>query len=174
MTKQLILREERPEDVQAVQAMVVQAFDKSPETATLVELMRVRNKLLLSYVAEQEGRIVGNIMFLPSALKSDGMEVEVATLAPMCVLPEFQRQGIGTRLTKEALRILHERGHPVVFVLGHPEFYPRFGFRPAGPVGIKSGDYDGPAFMVLELRQGALNGMTGELIYPPEFEEAGL
>ncbi len=169
------IREERLNEVHAVRAVIVRAFDKSPETVVLVDLMRARSKILLSYVAEENGKIVGNVMFLPSILKSNDQEIDVATLAPLCVLPELQNQGIGTQLVREALAALRERGHDLVFVLGHRRYYPRFGFRAAGPLGVRNRDHGaGPSFMVLELRPGALDGIAGELVYPPEFKEAGL
>jgi len=90
----------------------------------------------------------------------------------MSVIPERQNQRIGSLLVEEGLRRCREDGHRFAVVLGHPGFYPRFGFVPAGRFGIKS-EYDvaDEVFMVMELREGALRGCAGVVKYQPEFNE---
>ncbi len=91
-------------------------------------------------------------------------------LAPMPVLPEHQRRGIGSALVWEGLRTCREAGHRIVIVLGHPKFYPRFGFS-AKKAGRLSSPYSGPAFMVAEVVSNVLQGVGGEVVYPPPFGE---
>jgi putative acetyltransferase len=117
-----------------------------------------------------DGKAVGHIFFSPMAF--EGQESDFLGLAPMAVRPEFQNQGIGSKLVKEGLRIASESGFKAVFVLGHPGYYPRFGFETAKTKGFVS-EYDVPdeVFMVLELEKDALKGKCGLVKYRPEFAE---
>jgi putative acetyltransferase len=94
-------------------------------------------------------------------------------LGPVAVLPEYHRQGIGSRLIDVGLQRCRRAGHGVVFVLGHPDYYPRFGFRPASADGFfyKKHEFD-PYFFVLELEPGAIGELSGEVRYLPPFDEA--
>jgi putative acetyltransferase len=88
----------------------------------------------------------------------------------MAVRPGHQRQGIGSALVRRGLQEAGDRGHAVVIVVGHPEYYPRFGFVPAKPLGIQAAFEMSPgAFMAVGLRPGALEGVRGQVVYPPEF-----
>ena len=93
-------------------------------------------------------------------------------LAPVAVLPEFQKQGIGSELIREGLKACQQLGYDSVIVLGHPEYYPKFGFKQADTWGIKD-PFGAPAeaFMALELKKGALEGASGIVEYPDEFLE---
>ena len=163
-----LVRDERPEDYAAVYRVNALAFGQEGEAA-LVE--RLRGACAhISLVAVEDEQVVGHIFFSPVAVESEGAAFEAVGLAPMAVLPEFQNRGVGSRLVRRGLEECARRGHGVVFVLGHPEFYPRFGFTPAKAKGITC-EYPVPddVFMVLELKPGALGGRTGLVRYRPEF-----
>lgn len=167
----MIVRQERPEDVAGIRHVNVQAFGQ-PAEADLVDLLRTRGKVILSLVATQNERIVGHILFSPVMIESEGGLFTAVGLAPMAVLPELQKQGIGSQLVKHGLEQCRQTGHECVVVLGHAEYYPRFGFVPASRYGLKC-EYDVPdeVFMALELREGALKDRTGIAKYQPEFNE---
>jgi putative acetyltransferase len=167
----MIVRPERPEDISAIRIANEQAFGR-PEEADLVDALRRNGKAAISLVAEDEGRVVGHILFSPVAIQSKGTGLTGVGLAPLAVIPERQNQRIGSMLVEHGLRRCREEGHPVVVVLGHPDYYHRFGFVPASRFGIKS-EYDvaDEVFMVMELREGALGGCAGAAKYQPEFYE---
>jgi len=168
----IIIREERPEDVVGIRQVNEQAFG-SPVEANLVDLLRTRGKVSLSLVATQNDRIVGHILFSLVRVESEGGVFDAALgLAPMAVLPGLQKQGIGSQLVKRGLEHCRKSGYECVVVLGHAEYYPRFGFVPASRYGLTC-EYDVPdeVFMALELREGALQGRAGVARYQPEFKE---
>ena len=167
----ITIREERPGDVASIRHVNEQAFGR-PEEAHIVDRLRTRGKVILSLVAAQNDRIVGHILFSPVMTESEGGLFTVAGLAPMAVLPGLQKQGIGSRLVTHGLEQCREIGYGCVVVLGHAEYYPRFGFVPASRYGLKC-EYDVPdeVFMALELREGALKGRAGLVKYQPEFKE---
>ena len=124
-------------------------------------------------MAEADGKIVGLILFSLIIIKSAaGKKKETISLAPMSVRPEFQKQGIGSELIREGLKTCLQLGYDSVIVLGHPEYYPKFGFKQADTWGIKD-PFGAPAeaFMALELKEGALEGASGMVEYPEEFNE---
>jgi putative acetyltransferase len=165
-----IIREERPEDIAAIYRINEQAFNR-PDEAELVNLLREHGKVLLSLVAVEDDRIVGHILFSPVTIEKGEKTVAAIGLAPMAVLPEFQNQGIGSLLVRTGLEQSRKAGHRRVVVLGHPEYYPRFGFVPASRYGIKSEfDVRDEVFMALELYEGALSGCEGIVKYQPEFD----
>jgi putative acetyltransferase len=163
------VRAERPEDYHAVYQVNEQAFGR-PEEADLVDALRKSNQPRISLVAEEGGRIVGHIFFSTVQIESETSATAALGLAPMAVLPEFQNQGIGSALVRRGLEECRNMGQEVVVVLGHTEYYPRFGFVPASQKGL-SCEYPVPdeVFMVLELREGALSGREGLVKYGPEF-----
>jgi putative acetyltransferase len=112
--------------------------------------------------------VVGHILFTRLLVLTPRGDVNAVALAPMAVLPEHQRQHVGSALVREGLRILRDAGEQIVVVVGHPEFYPRFGFAADLTRNLRS-PFSGPAFMAMELRRGALEGIAGELRYPPAF-----
>jgi len=168
----LLIRAEEPGDYGAIHAVNKAAFDRDVE-ANLVERLRSRWALTVSLVAMDGIETVGHIVFTAATLRSAGGETPVLALAPMAVLPTRQKQGIGSRLVAEGLETCRRLGCGLVFVLGHPGYYPRFGFIPAATAGI-SCEFDVPdeAFMYLELRDGALDSVPGTVYYQPEFGEA--
>jgi putative acetyltransferase len=120
-------------------------------------------------VAEENGRVVGHILFSVLTIATPRGEIEALSLAPLAVVPSHHRKGIGSSLIREGLRACRKAGHRVVIVLGHPEFYPRFGFSAKLAEPLRS-PYSGPAFMAVELVRDALRDVEGEVRYPPPFE----
>jgi putative acetyltransferase len=175
------IRPETAGDIPAIHQLNVEAFGRSGE-ADLVDALRQREAYTLSLVAEKEGQVVGHILFTPVMIGPAVLDVaEHATrqeaftavaLGPLAVLPDYQNQGIGSALVEAGLAACHERGDEIVAVLGHPNYYPRFGFVPSVRYGIKS-EYDvsDEVFMIMELREGALAGRTGMVRYQAEFNE---
>ncbi len=169
----MLIRPEEEREGAAVRALNASAFDTEGE-GNLVDVLRASARPLVSLVAEHDGNIVGHIMFSPVSL-SGNPDLKIMGLAPMAVAPERQRQGIGSELVRAGVERCKQLGVDAVVVLGHPEYYPRFGFRPSPPFGIKS-EYDVPddVFMVLELQPGCLNGKSGIIKYHEAFSEAQL
>ena len=167
----MIIRSERPEDTPAIRIVNERAFGGAAE-ADLVDALRRNGKATISLVAVDDGRVVGHILFSPVTIETSGRKLVGVGLAPMSVIPERQNQRIGSLLVEEGLRRCREGGHRFVVVLGHPDYYPRFGFVPAGRFGVKS-EYDvaDEVFMVMELREGALRGCAGVVKYQSEFNE---
>jgi putative acetyltransferase len=166
----IIIRIETPDDILAIREVNEQAFGRSDE-ADLVDALRIRGAITLSLVADLDRIIVGHILFSPVSIESDtGSTVGIA-LAPMAVLPEFQRQGIGSQLINTGLDQLSELGHSLVVVLGHPGYYPRFGFTPSKPHDIIwNQDIPEEVFMVKELQPGTLQKRKGIVRFQPEFK----
>jgi putative acetyltransferase len=165
------IRPEQPEDYPAVFLVNERAFGTSAE-ARLVDSVRPVVRPFISLVAALEDKVVGHILFTSVVIEGDTKAWKAMALGPMSVLPEHQNQGIGSRLVFAGLEACRQINEPVVFVLGHPGFYPRFGFQPAAGKGLryKHPDFD-PYFMVAELVQGALNGMSGLVKYHSEFDK---
>jgi putative acetyltransferase len=165
------IRPEQPEDYPDVFLVNERAFGTSAE-ARLVDSVRPVVRPFISLVAVLEDKVVGHILFTPVAIEGDTKAWRAMALGPMSVLPKYQNQGIGSRLVLAGLEACRQINEPVVFVLGHPGFYPRFGFQPAAEKGLryKHSDFD-PYFMVTELVPGALNGMSGLVKYHSEFDK---
>ena len=163
------IRTEKPEDVEAVRNINIAAFGRENE-ANLVDRLRGVASTF-SFVAVQSDRIVGHIFFSPVVVEGKcSRNLSILGLAPVAVLPNYQRQGIGTLLIREGLKECGRSGFQAVVVLGHPDFYPRFGFIPASRKSLGC-EYDVPdeAFMVLELESGALQDSSGTVKYRSEF-----
>ena len=167
----ILIRTEHPDDIAAIRRVNERAFD-SPLEANLVDLLRERGKVTLSLVAAHEGQVVGHILFSPVVIEATAQPVAAVGLAPMAVLPEWQNQGVGSRLVRAGLDECRRLGHRAAVVLGHANYYPRFGFVPASRYHIRS-EYDVPdeVFMAMELQPGALAGCAGTARYQPEFNE---
>jgi putative acetyltransferase len=151
-----------------VHAVNVAAFETSSE-AKLVDALREQAEPVVSLVADDNGAIVGHIMFSPVCLPRHP-DLKVMGLAPMAVVPEYQRKGIGSALVKAGLERCKQLGFVAVVVLGHPEYYPRFGFSPSRCFGIDS-EYDvaEEVFMAMELQPAVLDGKTGTVKYHAAF-----
>lgn len=162
------IRPEQPGDFAAVRAVHSAAFDR-PAEADLVAALRAQAGPIISLVADADGSIAGHICFSRVTL-SGHAGLAIMGLAPMAVLPAAQRRGIGSALVRGGLDRCTQHGCCAVVVLGHPEYYPRFGFVPASGFGIRS-EYDVPdaAFMVRELEAGVLDGRPGTIRYHAAF-----
>jgi putative acetyltransferase len=149
------------------------AFGRGDEAA-LVDRLRARARLYLGLVAVHGDGVVGHIVFTPVTLHCYQAPYTILALAPMAVRPDRQRQGIGSALVREGLAACRAAGHDVVVVVGHPAFYPRFGFVPARPLGLLSEPaFPDEAFMVAELTPGALRGRRGVVLYGGDFAVEG-
>lgn len=163
------IRKENQGDSSGIRYAVERAFSQADEAA-LVDALRKRNVITVSLVATVDGRIVGHILFTPVTVESNQGSFQALGLAPLAVLPEFQNGGIGSLLVRKGLEECLLGGHAAVFVLGHPEYYARFGFLPSTTYGIRyEGNVPVEAFMAIELRKGALNGKGGIVRFQPEF-----
>jgi putative acetyltransferase len=159
------ITEERPGDVAAIRDLNQRAFEQNQE-ANIVDALRSNGGALLSLVATVNGQVVGHIMYSPISIGS----LRGAALGPMAVLPELQRQGIGRQLVEAGNRLIKQGGCPFIIVVGHAEFYPRFGFRPARARGITC-EWELPedVFMVLVLDEAEMEGVSGLAKYRDEF-----
>ncbi|HEV7767699.1 MAG TPA: N-acetyltransferase [Thermoanaerobaculia bacterium] len=167
------IRHEMLEDVDAIRRVNELAFGR-PNEARLVDALREAASPFLSLVADVDGEIVGHICFSPVEVeREDGFRAFILGLAPMAVLPEHQNQGIGSELVVRGLEECRNAGFGVVVVLGHPEYYPRFGFEPASWRGVRS-EYDvpDPVFMITELKRGAAVEIRGLARYHEVFKDA--
>lgn len=162
------IRPEAEQDRAAIWHTNQAAFQGDAE-ANLVDALRDGGFVGVSLVAEVDGEIVGHILFSRVAIVTRVGTVDALSLAPMAVLPSHHRQGIGSRLVKAGLEACREAGHRIVVVLGHPEFYPRFGFSSALAEPLQSPFGGGEAWMALELVPGALDGVDGRVEYSPPF-----
>src|SRR5574341_1853240 len=167
----IVIRPEEPRDIAAIRKVVEEAFGQ-PAEANLVDALRRNGKATLSLVAEDDGQIVGHILFSPVTIESGDDQFAGIGVAPMAVLPESQSRGIGSLLVKRGLERCREAGHQFAVVLGHPEYYPRFGFVPASRFHLRC-EYEvaDEVFMAMELREGALQNRAGMARYQPEFNE---
>jgi putative acetyltransferase len=166
-----VVREERAGDEPAVRSVVERAFGGSGE-ADVVDALRRDCDDLVSLVADDDGVVVGHLLFSRSVVECGERRVTGMGLAPLTVAPERQRQGIGTALVEAGLAAMRARGCPYVIVLGHPGYYPRFGFVPASAHGLTCRWEGVPdeAFMVLVLDERAMRGVTGIARYRDEFD----
>src|SRR6185436_17086267 len=165
---QMLIRAEQDEDRAAVHAVNASAFD-TPLEARLVDALREQAAPVVSLVAEDNGAIVGHIMFSPVSL-SGHAALKIMGLAPMAVAPGHQRKGIGSSLVRAGLEQCRQLGFGAVVVLGHPTYYPRFGFSSSTRFGIGC-EYEVPeeVFMVVELQPGFLRGAAGNVQYHAAF-----
>ena len=151
-------------------AVNASAFE-TPAEANLVDVLRREAHPVISLVAEDDGAIVGHIMFSPVSL-SDLADLKIMGLGPMAVVPKHQRKGIGSALVRAGLEKCKEIAFGAVIVLGHSGYYPRFGFSPSVRYGIRC-EYDVPedVFMVTELQPGYLKNASGIIKYHPAFND---
>ncbi len=163
----ILTRPETPSDYDAIREINRRAFDGEDE-ARLVDRLRAGGLVVASLVAVEGTRVVGHILFSDLEIEAGRKTTRAAALAPMAVRPERQRRGIGTALIRAGLKACHTAGIEAVVVLGHPDYYPRFGFSAKTAEAIRA-PFSGPAFMALELTPGAL-APGGTVRYPPAFD----
>ncbi|MBK9168013.1 MAG: N-acetyltransferase [Bryobacterales bacterium] len=164
------IRAEQAEDAPAIRHVHEQAFGQ-PAEAAVVDRLRQTCKDSLSLVAD-DGAVVGHILFTPVEIEGAERRIAGMALAPMAVHPDHQRQGVGSQLVRGGLDILRGRGCPFAIVVGHPEYYRRFGFEPASRHGLVS-QWEGmpdEVFMALILDAPAMTGISGTARYREEFD----
>jgi putative acetyltransferase len=161
------IRVERADDRAAIRQVNEAAFG-TPEEADLVDALRRDGVVLLSIVAEVDAHVVGHVLFSRLSIDAPTGAIAAVALAPMAVAPSRQRGGIGGSLIRYGLAVLRSLGERIVIVVGHPDYYPRFGFSSelARPL---DGPFPRDAFMALELSPGALDGVRGPVRYPEAF-----
>jgi len=173
------LRKEQPTDYQKTEALIEQAFRNEEmsdqQEHLLVQRIRRSNAFIpeLSIIAvNQQNNILGQILFSKITIENNGQTTASLALAPVSVHPDYQKQGIGSMLINEGLEQAKAAGYPSVIVLGHADYYPRFGFKSASLWGIQA-PFDVPdeAFMALELTPGALKDVSGVVQYSEAFSE---
>lgn len=160
---------ELPEHRPAVLDLNRLAF-KGDEESRLIKNLARDNSILASFVALDGEEVVGHIMFSPLHLVVVGERIEAVALAPMCVTPGRQKQGIGSQLVVHGIEQMKQAGQAAIIVLGHLNFYPRFGFRHDLARNLSCAFNKYEAFMGLELRTGSLDGKSGTCIYPRAFD----
>jgi len=167
------IRSEVAGDYDAITSINEEAFKQKQEGNLIINL-RKRSEFLpdLSLVAEINNKPVGHILFSPVSIISGDKSFGTLSLAPMAVLPEFQKMGVGGALIMHGLKKAQSLGYKSVVVLGHPDYYPRFGFRRASQWKIRA-TFDAPdeALMAIELEPGSLNFGGGIIEYPKEFSD---
>jgi putative acetyltransferase len=163
----LIVRDEQPYDRKQVRMVNEGAFGR-PDEADLVDRLRAEGAVLLSLLAEVENQIIGHLLFSRMTVETAQGPVAAISLAPLAVLPEHQGRGVGSRLVRTGLAMLRDRGERIVIVLGHEEYYPRFGFSTEKARYLVS-PFPPESFMALELWDGALAGIQGAVRYPSAF-----
>lgn len=169
----ITIREEKPGDAEQIRIVLQQAFGRAEE-AELVDKLRQSCPNGLSLVGIDKEHVIGHILFTPVVIEWKGRIIPGMGLAPMAVLPELQRQQIGSKLVKAGLELIEKAKYFFVMVQRHPAYYPRFGFVPASRYAIISEYENVPdvAFMILVLHPSALEGISGVVKYRPEFAAA--
>ncbi len=170
--KAICIRPEQPPDSAAIDVVHRAAFPSDAE-ARLVMRLRANSHASISLVCEVDSRLVGHILFSPVKIVGSSKISNGLGLAPVAVLPEFQRMGIGSSLITAGLTACRLLGCGFVVVLGHPEYYPRFGFGNAGRRGLANEYHADDEFMVIELVSGSLPLDGGLVEYGSEFAEFG-
>ena len=174
----IVTRPERPEDFPAIRDLIVTTFRETYNTgeleADLVERLRARADYdpSLALVALDGDQIIGHVFFSRVVIAAPGGDVPALVLAPLGVLKPYQRQGVGSRLARAGLERARALGYRAVFVQGSPAYYERFGFVAGSAVGLIS-PFQGvpdPVNMALEVYPGSLAGLSGRVVYPPEWD----
>ena len=165
----MLIRAEQPSDYQGIAETILQAFSQENEVR-LVQEIRKGDRYIpnLSLVAEVDGVIVGHILFSYIDLVND-VTYKVLGLAPLAVRSQFQNQGIGSALVWEGLTRANAMGETIAIVLGHPQFYNRFGFKPSVSYDIASPFPVPPDFFMVKPLNSYQNTQRGKVVYPPAF-----
>jgi putative acetyltransferase len=168
-SKKMQIREAVETDLNDVLSIERLAFGYEKEAELVRELLHDPSaKPLLSLLALKKGRAVGHILFTSAHLSDSKDAASIVILAPLAIVPDFQKQGIGGKLIEHGLALLSKSGVDLVFVLGHPEYYPRYGFTPAGQIGFEAAypipDEHAGAWMVQALQSGVMGTVSGKVI----------
>lgn len=164
------IEEAADSDLQDVLLVERMAFGHDQDVAELVSalLSDPSARPLLSLLAREDGCPVGHVLFTAARLEGTPRAVSIAILAPLAVVPDAQRRGIGGELIRRGLQLLSDSGAELVFVLGHPEYYPRHGFEPAGRLGFAAPfpipDEQADAWMVQALRPDVIGPVRGTVL----------
>lgn len=168
-----MIRPEVPADKEPLFQLHFEAFGAREDESRLVNRIRESQQFIpeLSLVAAENGEVIGHALFSKAAIVKGDVEHDVIVLAPIAVKPGFQKQGTGGALIRAGLQLAGEHGYSHVFLIGHPTYYPRFGFEPARPLGFKLTQFQVPdeVFMVHILRNDVSLELEGELRYPASF-----
>jgi putative acetyltransferase len=170
---EVTVRQMRPEEFAAMRTLSIDAFGGDESIGTLIDALRASWAWHdeLSFVAEADRQLVGQVLYTQAILDAPARLVDVLVLSPVGVAPSLHRNGIGTQLITDSLRwITMHTDYPAVFLEGHPAYYPRFGFQPAHSLGFRKPSLRTPdeAFMVATLESTA-DQLSGTLIYPDAF-----
>jgi putative acetyltransferase len=167
----MLIWQEKKDDIPSIRRLNEIAFGQKAE-ADLVDALRLRGAITLSLVALEGERIVGHILFSPVTIEQESSAIKAVGLGPMAVLPEYQNKGIGSQLVRHGIEELKNQGIALIVVLGHPAFYPRFGFVPASTYSLRS-EYDVPdeVFMALVINEEAARSIKGTVHYQREFSD---
>ncbi len=167
------IREESKNDFSAIKQTNDKAFGQSKE-GKVIDKIRKSDSQMLSLVAEINNTIVGHIFYSTAEIMHNDESIVGMGLAPIAVLPEYQKQGIGKRLINESLNIIKAQSVPFIIVLGHEDYYPKFGFEIASKYGIKCQWDDVPdeAFMIMILDKEKMSDIRGVAKYKDEWNEA--
>jgi putative acetyltransferase len=163
----LLVTPESSRDKAAIRAINQAAFGQ-PDEADLVEKLHEEGAVLLSLVARVSGIAIGHILFTRMFLDTETGSLPAVALAPLAVLPEWQRKGVGSQLIRQGLFLLRHKQESLVIVVGDPAYYGRFGFASDKALGLAS-PFPPEFLQVLELRPGALDGVAGKVRYPKAF-----
>jgi putative acetyltransferase len=156
-------------DLAAIRRVHIEAFGRADEAELALRLL-AREPRCISLVAERTGAVIGHVLWSPVSVDGRDFAPPPLALGPLGVLPDAQRTGAGSALARAGIEECRRRGAPFAVVLGHPAYYPRFGFVPAARFGLTFGDAPPrDAFMALELAPGALASAAGPVRYAPEF-----
>ena len=174
----LTIREEEIKDYNKVEKVVEESFKTAEfsdkDEHNLVRRLRNSNEFIkeLSLIAEDENKILGYVLLTKALIKAESTSYETLALAPLAVLPEYQKSGIGKNLMNKAIERARELGYKSIVVLGHENYYPKFRFEKASKYGVKA-PFEVPdeAYMILELLPGGLNGVSGIVEYSKAFFE---
>jgi putative acetyltransferase len=162
-----VIRERTPADDEAIRHLNDTAFGGLYESQ-LVRDLRAADLAVIELVVVEEKAIVGHILFSQLGVTLGGGRIKALSLAPMSVRPDRQRRGIGSGLVRRGLDLAREHGWQAVVVVGHPNYYPRFGFSVALARPLRA-PFSGDTFMAVELEPGALQDGGGRVVYPPPF-----
>lgn len=168
------IRPETKQDKESIYKINCEAFGTDIE-AKIVDALRDSGQLKLSMVAEDHGNIIGHIAYSPMTFPDARIAVNAVALAPMSVAPAFQRKGVGSRLINISVEELKRSNVDIIFLIGHPEYYPKFGFQPAfSTLGVKSNFEDVPddAFMYLKISENPFKLENSRVFFRDEFSES--